>query len=1324
MALSRLTIDLAVGLAGFESDLGRAARITERQTRQLENQVSRMAKRVGTVLGTGIGAGFAAATKAATDFERSMSEVATLLDDTSSIDHFSDSVKSLSKEFGKAPTEQANALYQIISSGANKAASEIDILTEANKLSLAGMSDITTAANAVTGALNVYGNEAGDVASISEKLFATVKVGKTTIGELGPALGPVIASAKELGISFDELLAVGATLTQSNLSTSQSFNALKAGLANVTKPSKEAAAAAERLKIQFNATALQSMGLSQFLEMVGDAANGNVNDIAALFGSVEAFNALLQLTGSGADAFASALETIGSSAGKLDKAVAGVQETASQTFARLRESVQVELIEVGNVILETLVPAMEELTDNMDVVVSSAKTLAAVIGGILAVKAVAATAGVALLAKQVGLLRAALALTGGPITVLGVALTGVIAYFQAVSREMKATELVAGDLADKIAGVNREWLDLASTTDIMAKQAQVRQRWIDADIRLFDVENQLAQLYKDTPDDLERYNEEIKRLEAEKSRLTEVMDNAVQALGEMAGQLRLAAGEAANDKAYKELQEIIEELENNFGDAADTGLDFDKTMKALARSAKQSAKTLDEVVKEFDEFLALEDQVQSLIDTLDPVGAQFRKFAEMAEFATNNAGLFEAQGLKLEEVLALIDQQARETIISMLGLGNQFKDTSESVATDAERMREAVLEGVRQMTESFGNMWTDILRGAENSFDSIRDSFAQLIGNLIRSATTDKIQLQFEQAFGEGGGGLKALDLKDLGKTFGAIAAAEFSDDVIQGLFGDATTENYVNIGKQIGTSAGAIIGTILGAPALGAGLGSLFGSIGGLLFGKLFGRDPLLTIGGDGFQQRAGQAQITTPLGDVTSFKARGNVGGFSDTDLPGFEIGKAIEEFDTAIYEALKAFGGEDQLQVIRDALMNWGGTWEDGAITIENILGSRFDTILETFSTDIQAFVDRASDFEEQVNRFGIALSAEKFFNEAPELFGGKSLSEFFAIVEDINGELGNLGQTFQEVAEQLLRIGGLVKFLEDFSASDVEAEFNAILDAQNRTVGEALANVNQQLLTAADNFDGSVEGLEEIAGLVATVREGEIRYLSQLNSLQEGLNANLDKLEAEVKGVTAAPVSVDELLSQLNAIAVQAQSAGSAEELAFLEQQFLSVARSISPEDTIANQATILALIGSFREAANTRIEEFRSAAIENAENVRAKIDELMTRIGSPLDILVASNERIAQGVEALAGTESTTQLTAEPVDTSVPEPQIETLLTRSFDANGQYTAEMNNTMRDGLDQIAIAIRDGQNENAEAIVAAIRNGRFQVIVLPQNDGFVQQ
>lgn len=1322
MALSRLTIDLAVGLAGFESDLGRAANITQREMRRMENEVSRMAKRTGALLGAGLVTGFTVATKAAADFEKSMAEVSTLLDDTSSLDSMTDSVKSLSKEFGKAPTEQAEALYQIISSGAEAGSEAIGILTASNKLAVGGITDLRTAADGLTNVLNAYGSEAGTVSQISDKFFAAMKAGKTTVGELAGSIGPVISTAKELGVGFDELVAAGATLTTTGVRTQQAFNNLRAAFANIIKPSKEATDLAAELGIEFRASALESQTFAQFLGEVQRATDGNIEKMAQLFGSVEGLNAVLALTGSSSETFRDTLDGIRDSAGETEKAVDKVAETVSFAFGRLKSALSVELIETGDI--EGLSDAIKFLADNVDLLINFLKALATILGSVLASSFLTTITNLNGMTKAIGVARIAFASMLGVVGLVAASIASVVTAYQRIQEIM--------------ADASR---DIVQTTELYYGQAEALRAVSDAAglaaLRL-DLQAKIsktASTVADLEDQLARANAEFERLTRDGGPAAVILlQQQSEKIEELEMALRNANRVLAATRAEMELAApVVGDLAGGIADFVSDVLEVPDASKAAERALKELEKAVQGLEKqarahreELREMIALEDKIRALADALDPVGAQLRRFGEMAQFASKNAREFEKYGLDINEVLALIDMQARETIVSMLGLGNQFKDTSKSIATDAERMREAVLEGVRQMTESFGNMWTDILRGAENSFDSIRDSFAQLLGNLIRSATTDKIQLQFEQAFGEGGGGFKDLNLKELGKSFGAIAAAEFSDDVIQGLFGDSSTEKYVEIGKQIGTAVGAIIGTIIPGigTALGAALGAIAGSIKGLVFGKLFGRDPLLTIGGSGFAQRDGQAQISTDLGDVTSFRARGNVGGFSDTDLPGFEIGKAIEEFDSAIYQVLQAIGGEDQLQVIRNALMNWGGTWEDGAITIENILGSRFDTILETFSADIQEFVDRAGDFEEQVNRFGIALSAEKFFNEAPELFGGKSLSEFFAIVEDINGELGNLGQTFQEVAEQLLQIGGLVKFLEDFSASDVEAEFNALLEAQNRTVGEALANVNQQLLTAADNFDGSVESLEEIAGLVATVREGEIRYLSQLNSLQEGLNANLDKLEAEVKGVTAAPVSVDELLSQLNAIAVQAQSAGSAEELAFLEQQFLSVARSISPEDTIANQATILALIGSFREAANTRIEEFRSAAIENAENVRAKIDELMTRIGSPLDILVASNERIAQGVEALAGTDSTTQLTAEPVDTSVPEPQIETLLTRSFDANGQYSAEINNTMRDGLDQIAIAIRDGQDENAQAIVEAIRNGRFQVIVLPQNEGFVQQ
>ena len=167
-------------------------------------------------------------------------------------------------------------------------------------------------------------------------------------------------------MSLEELLAATASLTMNGIETSEAMTALKAGFSNIIKPSSEAAKMAESLGINFNSTALESMGLAGFLDMVKEATGGNLDTMAKLFGSTEALNAILVLTGEGADEFSGVLDSMGDSAGLAEEAFNGMKESAGAQLLDAINSLKVSLTDMGDTlapIIEWLAQKISELSD-------------------------------------------------------------------------------------------------------------------------------------------------------------------------------------------------------------------------------------------------------------------------------------------------------------------------------------------------------------------------------------------------------------------------------------------------------------------------------------------------------------------------------------------------------------------------------------------------------------------------------------------------------------------------------------------------------------------------------------------------------------------------------------------------------------------------------------------------------------------------------------------------------------------------------------------------------------------------------------------------
>lgn len=311
------------------SDMDRKVKRSQESFVGLGNAAYRLRRALGVIGITGFGAALAGATRQALMFDAAMAEVSTLIDDTyDPTNSLTQVVQNLSKEFAQAPTEQARALYQVISAGASSAAEATKTLTAANKLAVGGVTTVSIAADGLTSILNAYGLSAEHAGDVSDAMFEAMKAGKTTIGELSGSVGLLAPIAAQTGVSFQEMLAATAALTKGGLSTAQSMTGLRQALSNVLKPTKQAEEVAERLGIEFNATSLKTKGLAKFMAELTEKAAGNTDAMTNLFGSVEGLNAMMALTSEdGAKALNSIIDSMeGGLGGMIEAAKLAVGE--------------------------------------------------------------------------------------------------------------------------------------------------------------------------------------------------------------------------------------------------------------------------------------------------------------------------------------------------------------------------------------------------------------------------------------------------------------------------------------------------------------------------------------------------------------------------------------------------------------------------------------------------------------------------------------------------------------------------------------------------------------------------------------------------------------------------------------------------------------------------------------------------------------------------------------------------------------------------------------------------------------------------------------
>lgn len=326
-------------------------------------------------------------------FERSMAEVTTISETvTNNLGKFKQEIIEMSTEIPVPADEAAKALYQIVSAGHDGAAG-MEVLRVSAKAAVGGVTETVTAADAITSILNAYKKGAGEAENISDQLFTTVRLGKTTMGELGHSISQAIPIAASFGIESEQVLAAIATLTKSGTPTAQAVTQVRAAVK----------AASEQLGDGYFKTHTFQQGLQE----IATKAGGSEAKLRALVPEIEAMNGILGLTGINAKTAASDLDELMHSAGATETAFQKMARETSYQLTILKNNALAEFSELGESMVENVGKVVAALNEAFDT--GKIDKLMRVLGSLIAMYgtykatliAISAIERVALLAKQV-----------------------------------------------------------------------------------------------------------------------------------------------------------------------------------------------------------------------------------------------------------------------------------------------------------------------------------------------------------------------------------------------------------------------------------------------------------------------------------------------------------------------------------------------------------------------------------------------------------------------------------------------------------------------------------------------------------------------------------------------------------------------------------------------------------------------------------------------------------------------------------------------------------------------------------------------------------
>ena len=355
--------NLKVNITGDSSKLSNALSSASGKLQAFGGKMKSVGKSMTTSLTLPLVAVGAAAAKMAFDFDKSMTSIQALVGvSADKVAEMGETAKKMAVDTGKSANEAAEALFFITSAGL-RGSEAMDVLNMSLKASAVGLGETKTIADLSTSAMNAYGTENLSASGATDILTAAVREGKLEASALAGAMGGVIPIASNMGVSFDQVGAAMAAMSKTGTNAATGATQLTAILASLKKPTTdaEAAFASMGMSTQSVQQSLSEQGLLSTLEMLQSGLKQTGQDTTAIFPNIRALKGVLDLTGAGLEDNRKVFDALTNSMGATDKAFEKTSQSASFKMTQGLNAMKSSLLEVGQVILTAVAPAVQKI---------------------------------------------------------------------------------------------------------------------------------------------------------------------------------------------------------------------------------------------------------------------------------------------------------------------------------------------------------------------------------------------------------------------------------------------------------------------------------------------------------------------------------------------------------------------------------------------------------------------------------------------------------------------------------------------------------------------------------------------------------------------------------------------------------------------------------------------------------------------------------------------------------------------------------------------------------------------------------------------------
>jgi len=267
----------------------------------------------------------------------------------------------VSNELGESLPEMVEAASEALRRGIPED-NLIDFIKTSSKLAGASGEELTTVVNGLADTIMAYRLDASAAADVADKFAVAQRSGKVAVGELSVAMGVLAPIASELGVSYEEMIAVFETGTDRGMKMRNVMSAMQSMMENLLRPTGETAQALEGMGLSAESAGkmIAEGGLVKFLTQVGP------ENLEKLAGSASELSLMLAILGQDAGAsFNEALGNLQASAGAVDQAFETVENTTIERWNDLFYRFRNMMMEIGAPVNEYLGELLEVINENL-----------------------------------------------------------------------------------------------------------------------------------------------------------------------------------------------------------------------------------------------------------------------------------------------------------------------------------------------------------------------------------------------------------------------------------------------------------------------------------------------------------------------------------------------------------------------------------------------------------------------------------------------------------------------------------------------------------------------------------------------------------------------------------------------------------------------------------------------------------------------------------------------------------------------------------------------------------------------------------------------